>query len=186
MPVVCVGSSAGGLDAYSRAARLCCGRLESKGTFVTQRQGKLNVAWSLMQDIKVPMVVTHDGDKGRMRARPMAAHLDPDANAIFFLTDAQAAKDKEIDLNDNVCLVFSDIRKQHYVSLTGRAELSDDRAKIKQLWSSLDSAFWSDENDPSIRVLKITPTFAEYWDRGGRTRPCGAATKRPNSRSRSS
>jgi len=91
----------------------------------------------------------------------------PDANAIFFLTNAQAAKDKEIDLNDNVCLVFSDIRKQHYVSLTGRAELSDDRAKIKQLWSSLDSAFWSDENDPSIRVLKITPTIAEYWDRGG-------------------
>ncbi len=117
-----------------------------------------------MQEIKVPMVVTHDGDKGRMRARPMAAHLDPDANAIFFLTDAQAAKDKEIDLSDNVCLVFSDIRKQHYVSLTGRAELSDDRAKIKQLWSSLDSAFWTDENDPSIRVLKITPTIAEYWD----------------------
>jgi general stress protein 26 len=113
-----------------------------------------------MQEVKVPMVVTHDGDNGRMRARPMAAHLDPDANAIFLLTDAQAAKDKEIDLNDNVCLVFSDIRKQHYVSLTGRAELSDDRAKIKQFWSSLDSAFWSDANDPSIRVLKNTPTIA--------------------------
>ena len=79
------------------------------------------------------MVVTHDGDNGGMRARPMAAHLDPDANAIFFLTDVQAIKEKEINLNDNVCLVFSDIRKQHYVSLTGRAELSDDRAKIKQL-----------------------------------------------------
>jgi general stress protein 26 len=63
--------------------------------------------------------------------------------------------------------VFSDIRKQHYVSLTGRAELSDDRAKIKQLWSSLDSAFWSDEDDPSIRVLKITPIIVEYWDRAG-------------------
>jgi general stress protein 26 len=134
---------------------------------VTSSEGKLDVVWSLMQEIKVPMVVTHDGDNGRMRASPMAAHLDPDANAIFFLTDAQAAKDKEIDLNDTVCLVFSDIRKQHYVSLTGRAELSDDRAKIKQLWSALDSAFWSDENDPSIRVLKITPTIAEYWGRAG-------------------
>jgi hypothetical protein len=53
------------------------------------------------------------------------------------------------------------------LSLTGRAELSDDRAKIKQLWSSLHSAFWSDERDLSIRVLKITPTIAEYWDRAG-------------------
>jgi general stress protein 26 len=134
---------------------------------VTPQENKLSVVWSLMQEIKVPMVVTHDGDNGRMRARPMAAHLDPDANAIFFLTDAESTKDKEIDRNDNVCLVFSDIRKQHYVSLTGRAELSDDREKIKQLWSSLDSAFWSDENDPSIRLLKITPTIAEYWDRAG-------------------
>ena len=137
---------------------------------MTQPQGKLDVAWSLMQEVKVPMVVTHDGDNGRMRAGPMAAHLDPDANAIFLLTDAQAAKDKEIDLNDIVCLVFSDIRKQHYVSLTGRAELSDDRAKIKQLWSSLDSAFWSDANDPSIRALKITPTIAEIL--GPRRRHC--------------
>src|SRR5208283_5873750 len=138
-----------------------------KGTHVTSSEGKLDVVWSLMQEIKVPMVVTHDGHNGGMRARPMAAHLDPDANAIFFLTDAEATKDDEIYLNGNVCLVFSDIRKQRYVSLTGRAELSDDRAKIKLLWSSIDSAFWSDENDPSIRVLKIVPSIAEYWDRAG-------------------
>jgi general stress protein 26 len=93
-----------------------------KGTGVTPQENKLSVVWSLMQEIKVPMVVTHDGDNGEMRARPMAAHPDPDANAIFFLTDVEATKDKEIYRNDNVCLVFSDIRKQHYVSLTGRAE----------------------------------------------------------------
>ena len=53
------------------------------------------------------------------------------------------------------------------MSVTGHAELSDDRAKIKQLWSSFDSAFWSDENDPSIRLLKFTPAVAKYWDRAG-------------------
>ena len=82
---------------------------------MTSSEGNFDVVWSLMQEIKVPMVVTHEGDNGRMRARPMAAHLDPHANAIFFLTDAEATKDKEIYRNDNVCLVFSDIRKQHYV-----------------------------------------------------------------------
>jgi general stress protein 26 len=137
-----------------------------KGKRVTPSEDKLGAMWSLMQEIKVPMVVTHDGDN-RMRARPMAAHLDPDANAILFLTDAEATKAEEIHLNGNVCLVFSDIRKQRYVSVTGHAELSDDREKIKQLWSSFDSAFWRDDDDPSIRVLKITPTIAEYWDRAG-------------------
>lgn len=135
---------------------------------MTSSEGKLDGRMALMQEITVPMVVTHEGDNGRMRARPIvAAHLDPHANAIFFLTDAEATKDKEIYRNDNVCLVFSDIRKRHNVSLTGRAELSDDRAKITLLWSSIDSAFWSDEEDPSIRVLKIEPSVAKYWDRGG-------------------
>ena len=44
-----------------------------------------------MQEINVPMVVTHDGGN-RIRARPMAAHLDPDANGILFLTDAEATE----------------------------------------------------------------------------------------------
>ena len=109
---------------------------------MTSSEGKLDGRMALMQEITVPMVVTHEGDNGRMRARPIvAAHLDPHANAIFFLTDAEATKDKEIYRNDNVCLVFSDIRKRHNVSLTGRAELSDDRAKITLLWSSIDFGF---------------------------------------------
>ena len=43
--------------------------------------------WDLMKKIGFAMLVTRDGDK--LRARPMSAHLDRDANAIFFLTDAR-------------------------------------------------------------------------------------------------
>jgi general stress protein 26 len=45
--------------------------------------------------------------------------------------------------------------------VTGRAAISNDRQKIKELWSTWAKAWW---DDPSIRVLKITPKDAQYWD----------------------
>ena len=56
---------------------------------------------------------------------------------------------------------------QKYVSLTGRAEVSNDREKIKELWSTPAKAWWDSPDDPSIRVLKVTPKDAQYWDSPG-------------------
>ena len=131
------------------------------------REGKPERVWSLIGELRVPMVVTRDRTSGHLRARPMAAHPAPLENAIFFLTDVHAAKDDEIERDSNVCLVFSDAKAQKYLSLTGLAHLSDDRRKIEQLWSSIDAAFWKDANDPSIRLLTFVPTEAEYWESAG-------------------
>lgn len=134
---------------------------------MSRPEGKIERVWALIKDIRVAMVVTHNGRGDALRARPMAARLDANDNAICFLTDATAPKDAEIDRNDNVCLAFADIKGQKYVSVTGRARISNDRAKIKQFWAASDKAFWRDENDPAIRLLRITPEDAEYWEGAG-------------------
>ena len=120
-----------------------------------------------MKKIGIAMVVTHSGRGDALRARPMAAHPLPEENAIYFLTDGRAEKGDEVAHNTNVCLAFSDVGSQKYVSVTGRADISDDRGKIKQLWSENEKAFWRDENDPAIRVLRVLPEEAEYWDSSG-------------------
>jgi general stress protein 26 len=43
----------------------------------------------------------------------------------------------------------------------------DDRDRIKQIWSIYDKAFWPDENDPRIRILRVTPETAEFWEGAG-------------------
>ena len=121
--------------------------------------------WQLMEKIGLAMLVTSDGDK--LRARPMSAHLERDNNAIFFLTDARRHKDDEIARNPSVNLSFADASAQKYVSLTGTAAVSNDRAKIKELFSTPAKAFWDSAEDPNIRVLKITPDDAEFWDSPG-------------------
>lgn len=121
--------------------------------------------WALMKKIGFAMLVTHDGD--RLRSRPMAAHVDRDAHAVLFLTDARRHKDDEIARNPNVNLAFADAGGQKYVSVSGTAVISNDRARIRQLFSTPAKAWWDSAEDPNIRVLTVTPDDAEFWDTPG-------------------
>src|SRR3954453_5642151 len=121
--------------------------------------------WDLMKKIGFAMLVTRDGSK--LRARPMAAYLERDQNAICFLTDARRHKDDEIARDPNVNLAFANTGDQKYVSVTGTATISNDRARIKQLFSTPSKAWWDSAEDPNIRVLKIVPDDAEFWDSPG-------------------
>jgi general stress protein 26 len=121
--------------------------------------------WDLMERIGFCMLATRSGED--IRARPMAAHPEPMENAIYFLTDAESTKDDEIARWPNVGLAFADSKGQKYVSVTGTAELSNDRDRIRELWTTPAKAWWNNADDPAIRVLKITPKYAEYWNSPG-------------------
>ena len=122
--------------------------------------------WRLIDEIPVAMVVTHEGQGRHMRARPMAAPARAEG-VIYFLTDVDAPKAEEIRRNELICLALADNRSQKYVSITGHAELIDDRNRIREVWSIYDKAFWPDKDDPRIRVLRVTPESAEFWEGAG-------------------
>lgn len=121
--------------------------------------------WELMEKIGFCMLASRDGED--IRSRPMAAHPDRQAHCIYFLTDAASHKDEEVARIPNVDLAFADTGDHKYLSVTGRAEVSNDREKIRELWSTPAKAWWKDPEDPSIRVLKVTPKDAQYWDGPG-------------------
>ena len=125
-----------------------------------------NKAWDLIEKIGFCMLTTRNGSD--LRARPMAAHAERMESAIYFLTDVDGHKDDEIARNPNVCLAFADSKGQKYVSVSGTAQVLNDRARIRDLWATPAKAWWDSPDDPSIRVLKVTPDFAEYWDSPGR------------------
>ncbi len=130
-------------------------------------QDPTETIWKLMQDIGVAMVATHSGKGDAVRARPMAARVESDDNAVYFLTDADAPKDEEIAHNANVCLAFADPRSQRYVSLTGTAEVFSNSAMAERVWQTADKAFWKDANDPRIRVIRVTPDQGQFWEGAG-------------------
>ena len=125
---------------------------------VQTNEANVERAWELMDKIGFAMLVTRDGD--RLRARPMSAYLQREENAIYFLTDARRHKDDEIARDPHINLSFADAGSQKYVSVTGTAVVSNDRAKIKQLFSTPAKAWWDSADDPNIRVLKVMPDDA--------------------------
>ena len=126
----------------------------------------LDRVWEIMDDVSICMVTTHAG--GRMRSRPMHAIPDRDGNAIYFITDTRGAKDDEIGAAPDVCLAFADIGDNTYLSITGSAEMVRDPARAEELWSTEAQVWWPrGPRDPSVRVLRVDPEQAEYWDTRG-------------------
>jgi general stress protein 26 len=85
------------------------------------------------------------------------------------LADARHHKDEDIRKYRKVCLAFSDAGAQNYVSVAGDAEVLDDRSIIRELWGIPAKAWWNSPDDPNIRLLKVTPLDAQYWDAPGAT-----------------
>ena len=122
--------------------------------------------WELAKRIGIAMFVTWDGKE--QRARPLAATVEKDEGAIYFLTDVNSEKDDQITEFPHVSVSFADHKHSKYVALSGKATISNDRARIKKLWSPFAKAWWDSPEDPAIRVIKVVPHDAELWDSPGR------------------
>ena len=72
--------------------------------------------WTLLEDISVAMVVTHEGQGRNMRSRPMAARPAREEGAIYFLTDVDSPKAGEIRRDETICLALADQQKQKNTS----------------------------------------------------------------------
>jgi general stress protein 26 len=79
------------------------------------------------------------------------------------LTGADSGKVEDIREDQEVNLTYSG-EKHLFVTMMGRAVISNDRALIAALWSPMYKAWFPDgATDPSIRVLRIKIEEAEYW-----------------------
>ncbi|GLK69377.1 pyridoxamine 5'-phosphate oxidase family protein [Hansschlegelia plantiphila] len=119
--------------------------------------------WELVDEISVCMLTSKNGDA--LHARPMHAMSDPERGEIVFFTDVRAHKDEEIAADPQVCLAFAKPGSNAYVSISGEAEVSDDRAEIRSRFNSMTKTWFPDgPEDPNIRLLKVTPRSGEFWD----------------------
>jgi general stress protein 26 len=121
--------------------------------------------WALMKKVGFCMLASRDGEA--IRARPMAAYVEEADGKVYFLTDKNSAKDEEVAAHPEVCLAFADAGAQTYVSVSGHAAVSNDRERIRKIWSPAAKAWWESAEDPAIRLLAVTPSDAQYWDSPG-------------------
>jgi general stress protein 26 len=118
----------------------------------------------LIKDIDIAMLTTVEGD-GSLRSRPMSTQKTEFDGTLWFFIEKGSAKVREIEHNSHVNLSYSDTKNQTYVSVSGRARTSDDRAKIDELWNPMHKIWFPEgKDDPTLTLLAVEVDHAEYWD----------------------
>jgi general stress protein 26 len=117
----------------------------------------------LIKGIKFAMMTTANPD-GTLYSRPMACQeVDFDGD-LWFFTSKTSGKIYSIMNDQHVNLGFSQPDQQQYISVCGRAEIVEDRAQAKKLWSPFYKAWFPEGlDDPNLVLLKIQVESAEYW-----------------------
>lgn len=134
-------------------------------TTSTDRNEQIKKLRELVKDIEIGMLTTIDED-GTLHSRPMSTNgqVEPDGT-LWFFTYASSHKVTEVEQHQQVNVSFSAPSKQRYVSMSGTAQLVQDRNKIQELWKPELKAWFPNELDePDIALLKVNVAKAEYWD----------------------
>ena len=129
------------------------------------REDDLQKLRELVKEIDFCMLTTV-AENGDLHSRPMSSNGDIDSDgALWFFTSASSHKVHEIEKLPKVNVSFADPDNQHYVSISGTAQLVRDRNKIDELWRpEFKMWFPNGKDDPDVALLRVSPEKAEYWD----------------------
>jgi general stress protein 26 len=118
--------------------------------------------WDIIEKVGICMLTT--AFEGGLRSRPLDARPQREAGLIWFVTDIRSGKEREIEAEHDVGLVFIVADDKAYLSITARAQVVRDHEKAAQIWKLTDDSWWSGPQDPNVCVLRVRPLMAELWD----------------------
>lgn len=132
----------------------------------TTHDDQLATVAEIMKDTRIA-VLTYVGPGGSLVSTPMGMQDFEHPGTIWFLTERDTDKVRAIEADPRVNVsCHSD---SGWVSLSGTATVSEDRAKLRELWDASAGAFMSGgPDDPDNVLLRIDGETAEYWESPGK------------------
>ncbi|MBD2446205.1 pyridoxamine 5'-phosphate oxidase family protein [Nostoc sp. FACHB-152] len=120
---------------------------------------------SLIEGIDYGMLTTVNDD-GSLHSCPMYYNNEVDADAtLWFFTSTNSHRVSEIEHNQQVNVNFTSSQQQRYVSISGTAQLIQDRNKMEELWKpELQTWFSQGLDEPNLALLKVSIKRVDYWD----------------------
>src|SRR5258707_10172591 len=108
-------------------------------------ESKIDRVWDIIEKVGVCMLTTRF--VGGWRGRPWEAGPDRHAGVVWFVTDLRSGKERELEAEHDVGLVFIDAKDNAYLSITARAETRRDRVKTAEIWKKADDVWWDGPDD---------------------------------------
>ncbi|HOZ51768.1 MAG TPA: pyridoxamine 5'-phosphate oxidase family protein [Chitinophagaceae bacterium] len=128
----------------------------------------INKLKSLVDDIMVCLFCTNLKIDDGSTCRPMTVIKVCDQGNLWFYSEKNSIKNKEIEQNKHVQLFFSSPAKSSYLVVNGDAEIILDKSQIEELWTPAAKIWFKEgKDDPTISIIKVSPTSCYYWDTDG-------------------
>jgi general stress protein 26 len=128
---------------------------------MTPEKPDLKTLYDLIEDIETTMFTTRRRD-GYLVSRPMANQKHAPGADLWFVGDEGSEKMDELTHDPHVCLAYYKDRTREWVSVSGVATLSRDRATIDALWAPDWKAWFDGPDDPKITLIAVEAHSAVY------------------------
>ena len=130
---------------------------------------KLDELYDLIDGIEIAMFTTRRAD-GQLVSRPMATQERVTGTDLWFVTDVSSPKLEELKFDPHVNLAFYNLKSREWVSVSGTAQITQDRNLIKELYKPDWKAWFGDEggdrdggpNDPRLALILVEALSVEY------------------------
>ena len=132
---------------------------------------ELNKFYELVEDIEVAMMTTRRPD-GHLRSRAMANQKRAGGADLWFVTSDGSDKLADLEHDAHVNLAYYQNSSREWISVSGIAAISRDRATIRELYAP-DWKMWFGEegdprhgtpDDPRMVLIGITIHAAEFLE----------------------
>ena len=119
----------------------------------------------MVKEVRTCMLITTSRNKENISGRPMSVSKIEDNGTMWFFSKGDSEKIEEVEANPKVAIAITNESHNNYLMINGTANISHDKAKMKELWNPALKAWFPDGiDDPEMILLKITPSEVSYWD----------------------
>jgi general stress protein 26 len=128
-------------------------------------KGAVEKIKEIVEQAKTCFFMTGFKAKGPVQTRPMSVQKTDSEGNLWFLSANDSHKNAEIKKDAHVQLLFQGSAHSDFLNLYGKATISTDKKKIKELWEPIVKVWFTEGiDDPRITVIKVTPREGYYWD----------------------
>ena len=130
---------------------------------------KLEDLYGLIEKLETAMFTTRRPD-GHLVSRPMATQQRINGADLWFVTDIESHKLDELESDPHVNVAYYDNKSREWVSVSGVARITQDQAKIRELYAKDWKAWFGDEGgerngepgDPRFALIFVDAHSVTY------------------------
>lgn len=145
---------------------------EANRSHGTSTEKKLDDMYKLIDDMEVCLFTTRRAD-GRLVTRPMQVQERTTGTDLWFVTDIEANKLDELVTDPHVNLGFFDSKSREWVSVSGKAIISQDRDLIRAMYKPDWKAWFPEDgegrdgsaDDPRLALVLVEALSVIYFKR---------------------